>query len=222
MITKILAVGNKVDITHAIKERQYKSKLLDIMDEEIIKISLPTEGSSLVLMEKGWRLLLDFYCEKGIYRCSGEIIDRYHEDKLYLIVVHITSELERIQRRQFYRLTYATEIRFRKLVEGEDKPVWEFGTTVDISGGGCRFNSKQEYEAGEQLEVIFFIHTKSGSRELRWQSIVTGCFRIPNHPKLYEIRIEFRVLDKKQREQLVRFIFEEERRVRQKERGLEA
>lgn len=231
MIGKVLSEGDKVDIIRSRKKYQYKSKILHIVDEETLKLSLPIEGSAIVPLEKGGRLFLTFFAKKGIYQCSGEVIDRYKEEKIYLMVVRLTSDLEKIQRRQFYRLFYAMEIEFREWkkqeeitsgrLEEETEEKWNKGTTVDISGGGCRFNSEFLYPTEAILELRFYIKMASGFYQQNWQGKVTVSYAVPNRPEVFETRVEFLDLERKKREQLVKFIFEEERRIRRKERGLD-
>lgn len=230
MISKILAVGDKVDIQHGQKKHQYKSKIMDIMDEEILKLSLPIEKSIVIPMAKGWRIDLTFFSGKGLYHCQGEILERYKEEKLYLMIVRLTSELERIQRRQFYRLPYSMEIEFREVKEepgiqdisSEEEASWNTGITLDISGGGCRFNAPVACQIDSQLELEFFLRMEKGFHRQRWRGKVTASYSVPNRNDMYENRVEFIDNDRQKREQLVKFIFEEERRIRRKERGMES
>lgn len=225
MISRILSTGDKVDIVHGQKEHQYKSKIMDILDEETLRLSVPMEGNVIVPLEKGARLSLTFFSGRKLYSCRGEITDRYKEDKLYLMVVRLTSELERIQRRQFYRLAHSMEIEFKELLEEEtpaaEELPWNTGTTLDISGGGCRFNSAAACTAGEKLELRFFIKMASGTYEQNWIGKVTASVPVPNRADVFETRVEFLGEERRKREQLVKFIFEEERKIRQKERGMD-
>ncbi|MFW5669421.1 MAG: flagellar brake protein [Acetivibrio ethanolgignens] len=232
MISKILAVGNKVDIQHGQKKHQYKSKIMDIMDEETLKLSLPIEKSIVIPMAKGWRIELTFFSSKGLYRCQGEILERYKEENLYLMIVRLTSELERVQRRQFYRLPYSMEIEFRERKEEPaiqeissekmEEHSWNTGVTLDISGGGCRFNAPVACQIGSQLELEFFLKMENGFHGQRWRGKVTASYPVPNRNDIYENRVEFIDNDRQKREQLVKFIFEEESRIRSKDRGMES
>ncbi len=225
MISNILSVGSKAEISHGLKKDPYKSKIMDILDEETLKLSLPIEGNLVIPLEKGWRLELTFWCKKGMYQCSGEVLSRYKEDNLYLMTVRITSELERIQRRQFYRLPYFMEIEFMEQKEEEDtsqeteEEVWNTGTTIDLSGGGCKFHSKFQYVQGTQLKIRFDIKMASGEYEHVWSGKVTSSSALSDQPDIFETRVEFLDAERRKREQLVKFIFEEERRIRRKERG---
>lgn len=231
MISKILAVGDKVDIQHGQKKHQYKSKIMDIMDEETIRLIIPIEKNTLIPMARGWRIELTFFAAKGLYRCQGEIQERYKEEKLPLMIVRLTSELEKVQRRQFYRLPYSMEIKFREIKEEPDiredsdeeaEIPWSKGITLDISGGGCRFNAPVSCQAGTPVELEFVIGTEDKPCRQRWRGKITVSYLIPNRSDMYENRVEFTDNDRRKREQLVKFIFEEERRIRRKERGMES
>ena len=228
MVSSILTVGDKVDIQHRQKQHQYKSKILEVVDEETLRLLLPIEKSVVVPLAKGRCLELTFCCKKGVYRCSAEVIDRYKEDNIYLMLVRITSELEKIQRRKFYRLPYAMEIEFREVkkedeisLEEQEEALWNRGVTLDLSGGGCRFNSSATYDVETQLEIRFFVDMESGSYEQIWIGKVTSSSQIPNRPDMYETRVEFIDTNRQRREQLIKFIFEEERKMRRKERGMD-
>lgn len=227
MISTILSIGNKVELVQGQKKHLYKSKIMDILDEETLKLSLPIEGSVVIPLEKGSHFELVFYCGAKLYSCRGEITERYKENKLYLMNVRLTSELEKLQRRKFYRLSYAMDIKFREFQE-EENPLpeekelpWLRGTTVDISGGGCRFNAPTPCKVDTKLEVKFDIALSGGNYKQEWLGKVTYSQPVPNREGVYETRVEFLGEERGKREQLIKFIFEIERKMRQKERGMD-
>jgi c-di-GMP-binding flagellar brake protein YcgR len=179
-------------------------------------MSLPTKGSVVIPLEKGLHLNLTFLCNGKLFHCNGEITDRYKEGQLYLMSVRLTSELERLQRRKFYRLPYSLEINYRK---DEEEELWITTQTIDLSGGGCRMNTVETFEPGTYLELSFALKMASGIHKQEWLGKVSSCEPIPNKPSEYETRVEFLDTERRKRELLVKFIFEEERRIRRKERG---
>ena len=59
----------------------------------------------------------------------------------------------------------------------------------------------------------------SGEYEHVWSGKVTSSSALSDQPDIFETRVEFLDAERRKREQLVKFIFEEERRIRRKERG---
>ena len=110
---------------------------------------------------------LVIYAGNNLYQCFARVIDRYKSDNIYTLVVELTSNLRKYQRREYYRFSCALEMNSRKLEEEEVRAIEEkdpYSNLIpglplkrsvieDISGGGLRFLSTHPYEPGSLIYI---------------------------------------------------------------------
>ncbi|MFA9463817.1 MAG: flagellar brake protein [Velocimicrobium sp.] len=253
-MSTIIMPGTKLDLIQLkngfgeVREgKQYNSKVLDLMDDETVKISVPMEGGRIVPLEVGDKYQCVFYTKRGLYHCKGEILERYKEGLISVLVVYFETDLEKFQRRKYYRLECAMDIQYRVISDEEVSAMrklkekkyksdeekesieqfikeaqaqWKVVPIVDISGGGCRFQSKFEYQAGTNM--VLQLNYSYRGKEIRGQYDAKLIVSIPMQRRkgYFEHRIEFLDIRSAERESLIKFIFEQERKIRQRERGL--
>ena len=98
----------------------------------------------------------------------------------------------------------------------------EDGILVDISGGGTRFVSDRKYESGELILFRFSLHEKEeGENEDEYSVIgrVVNVTPMENNRGKFEVRVEFVNINEHDREEIIRYIFEEERKQRKGRNG---
>ena len=179
-----------------------------------------------------------FYAKSGIFKGDCKIIDKYKVDSVVDIVeISIVSELEKYQRREYFRIDYIDSIKFRILsykdeetgaiVDSDD--VWHFGTMTNISGGGLRFNSADGTENARKIQVRFKLKDNGNQsskgtsdedeKEFDIDADVVGVRIRANTDKKFDYRIQFENIDKSDLESIVRFVFERDRWMRKKSIG---
>lgn len=227
MISTIVVPGTKFDMIHfkyslgeEVGGKQYNSKVLDFMDDDTVKIATPFEHGLIVPLEIGEKFEFIFYTERGLYHCRGEIIDRYKEGRLSILVVRFLTDLEKFQRRQYFRLEYEMEILYRVITQEEAQEQWNTATIIDISGGGCRFYSQIEHEVKQSCVVLFRYTYKGKMINAQYNVTIVSSSPIEKRKGYFEYRVEFNDISVVERETLIKFIFEEERKIRRHERGL--
>ena len=75
-------------------------------------------------------------------------------------------------------------------------------------------------DKGNMVLLKFELHTALGVKEFQPIARIVHSAQLPNRGKVYEHRLEFAYLLKEDREAIVRYIFDEERKRRRKEKGL--
>lgn len=237
MLKDIVSIGDKIELSRfsnndsqTKKTKIYSSQVLDFIEYDKACIAMPMEGGRIIPLGVGDKYQLCFYCKQGLYQCRAVIIERYRKDNIYMLVIQLASELEKFQRRQFYRLEYVYEILICKLFESElDKKKEEIDITpnrlldammLDLSGGGCRFISNDLFEKESKVMLRFALPLTKGMRMFEILGKITYSGEQINRRKSYEHRVEFTEVLEEDREHIVRFIFEEERKRRRKEKGL--
>ncbi len=225
--------------------KTYVSQMVDFGDDNKIIIATPIKNGLIVLLEKWVNYRLYFYTIKGLYQCDCTMLQSYREGKNILAVVNVTTEPVKIQRRQYYRLEYVHEIEYRlitdeelkleekllsgKLISPDEKTTirkrlgelnkeWSRAAITDLSGGGCRFNSEQQLKSGDRVRIRLDFVIKSKLKKLDIMADIIASQRILERSGTYENRAEFNNIMTKDREDLIKYIFEQERRLRKNDK----
>ena len=222
----------------------YKSQVLDILDDYRMNIAVPIEAGHLVPLEIGAKYEMSFLTISGLFICQCEITNRLKQNNIYYLSVLVISELKRDQRRQYFRLEKVMRLKYRVISELEvrlryfmEKKAYKDdrekrivseklaqlegavleGTIVNVSGGGLKFASDIKHEHGTILYVSF---SMDEGIDIEAEARIIGVAEVENVRGRTEYRCEFSKIKKEIREKIVRYVFSEERRQRQKENGL--
>lgn len=227
------------------KLQPFVSQLTEYVSDGIINIAAPIANNQIIRLRKGMDYLLYFYTDKGLYKSRAEVIDNLRDNNVVITRVRLISDLEKIQRRQFYRLELIHDIEYRIVTNEEEiltekviskdataeeiedynnrlaglERHWEAVTITDLSGGGTRFNTNKIYNTGDKILIRLDFVSGGTYRKLELLGIILSATELYNNPRTIEYRIEFLEMDKKDREELIKFIFEEERRRRKNEKA---
>ncbi|NLZ82642.1 MAG: flagellar brake protein [Clostridiales bacterium] len=223
----------------------FVSQLTEYDTDGIINIAAPIANNQIIRLRKGMDYLLYFYTDKGLYQSRAEVIDNLRDNNVVITRVRLTSDFEKIQRRQFYRLELLHDIEYRIVTSEEEiltkklaskdaiaqeiedyknrlsdlQRHWYKVSITDLSGGGTRFNTNQIHNPGDNIIIRLEFISGGTYKKLELLGIILSATELYNNPKTIEYRIEFKDMDKKDREKLIKFIFEEERRRRSKEKA---
>jgi len=89
---------------------------------------------------------------------------------------------------------------------------------VDISGGGLRFLSTQKYEPDSMIYCSYYLLKKGEKKQIEVVGKVLTVNELENRKGTYEHRVQYVNVDVDTREQIIQFIFEEERKNIKRER----
>ena len=239
MLSDYISPGNRVELKATGKiwmdedarTRQiYMSKVMDVTSDDRIEVLMPYEKGRLVLLPVDGEYSLCFYSTKGLFQCFSRIVDRYRSDNMYILVLDLTSELQKLQRREYYRFSCALELKSR-LCSREELEAYEMNrrylvdpgeslqksVVVDISGGGLRFVSNFSYEEGNTIYCAYRLPGNANDKEYEMICNVLKVNELESRPGLFEHRIQYIYIDETSREDIIHFIFEEERKIRKKQ-----
>ncbi len=241
MLSKFVKVGDKLELEtiedEEFKElhekKNYRSQVYDIVSEDQVKIAMPMEQGKVVLLPVDGEYNMCFYAQSGLYQCLARVIDRYKADNVFVLVMELTTDIRKYQRREYYRLNCVLDMKVREVVktERDDYNVSEHvyfldtditfsnGTMVDISGGGARFISKTQYPKGCNIQFAFGLFVSGKLTEYRLLGRVLYSEELASRPGAFEHRIQFVNIMNDERESIIKFIFEEERKIRRREKG---
>lgn len=240
MLTEYVRPGEKIEIQAveqaimgpASDHKKYTSQIYDILDDERLEILMPMDGTKLLLLPVDGEYQFCFYTQKGLYQCFIRIVDRYKNNNIYLLLCEVTSPLGKYQRREYYRYACTLPLRTRDLMDEELKSIEEGkyhlhiglpmskGHIVDISGGGIRFVTSVKYEKGMQIAICFTLNIHG--REMPYELVGEVLSSRKNEIRQgeFEHRLKFTVINNNQREEIIRYIFEEERKSRASMRNM--
>ena len=226
--------------------RLYNSQLLDFVDDRNIDVSVPIESGHLVPLEIGGRFEMRFITTNGIYVCKGEVTNRFKQNNMYFLAVKLISELLKDQRRQYFRLEKSRPLNYHKLIDEEKKiivalatnkfdsdverrnlmvrlktiePEQREGSMANISGGGLKFYSDEQLAKGDFIRITLLLD-ESDPLPYDLFAKVIASESMPDRTLKNSHRVEFINMAKEVREKIVRYIFNEERRQRQKDTGM--
>lgn len=238
MLSKFISLGNKIELQNVEKDKEsrgddkgrtYFSKVHDILSEDTLEIVMPMEETKLILLPVDNEYNMIFYGEGGLFQCFARVIDRYKSENVYLLVMEFTSNLRKYQRREYYRFSCALEMCARNLEETELQALEQnqpYSLTpglplrqsviVDISGGGLRFLSVQKYEPGSMLYCSY--HLLKGDERKKYEVIgkVLSVRELEHRSGTFEHRVQYYDMDVDTREEIIKYIFEEERKSRRR------
>ena len=238
MVSKILSIGDKVELTKvqaaqsdaSIRKKVYVSQIYEVVDDTRVKVGMPIENGHIVAISPNTRLDACFYTAKGLYHGRVVVVDRMREQNIYVMVIEFQYELKKFQRRQYYRLNCTMDLLHRLMEEKEQEAfvsngivpevenIQGFcnGVALDFSGGGVRFISQERYNKEDLLVVRLKISYDDQYKIYSVIGRVISSVPSKNGKGNIENRIEFVDLNSKIREEIIRYIFQEERKQRQK------
>ncbi|MCQ2494009.1 MAG: flagellar brake protein [Lachnospiraceae bacterium] len=228
---ELIPVENRTKLNSDGKEENvsYETKVATVIDDETIELLMPMEQTKLILLPVDGEYNVVFYTNGGLYQCFARVADRYKSGALYLVQFELTSNLRKYQRREYYRFSCALEMCARNLEEEEldavekNSKVWlqpgkpiRRSVIVDISGGGIRFMSNQKYETGSMIYISYNLIKGTIRKQYELVGRVLSVREIENRPGTFEHRVQYHNIDNVSREEIIQFIFEEERKSRSK------
>lgn len=237
-IVDIIRPGDRVDIETVVADEKtddkkyYITKVYDVGDSGEVEIVMPMEKTRTVVLSVGMVYDLYFYAGKGIYACAAEVVSRRNENGVAIAVLAPTTELRRHQRREYFRYDCVIGMNARELdaeeaafyekhgrLMGTEQP-YDKGVIVDLSGGGMRFVSAQDYKQGSLIHCRFILNNKN--KMTTYDEVVRVLFAdaLVNNQTSREYRGQFMRMESGEREEIIRFIFEEERKMRAKQTGM--
>jgi c-di-GMP-binding flagellar brake protein YcgR len=143
-------------------------------------------------------------------------VNRVKDEHLLLITLKISTKMQKYQRRQYYRLNCLLSFHYKD----ETKEIWNDGTILDISGGGIRFISTYMMNKDEPIECHIQLNFEDENKHIYVGGKIVDSIETEYDTGNYETRVEFENVSSESREFIIRFVFEEERKRRKKEKGM--
>ena len=144
------------------------------------------------------------------------------------------SNLRKHQRREYYRFSCALEMSSRQLREEEEAALagdqsngevltpqlpLKSSVIVDISGGGLRFVANYAYEPQSLILCKYSLLIHGESKEYNLVGKVLSVRALESRKDAYEHRVQYVNMDAGEREEIIKYIFDEERKTLKNQKG---
>lgn len=201
--------GTKVDPTLI---SQFEAMLPD----GTLEVLSPIREGRVYPIYKGTMLSIIFEKNGELLSFDALALDRKIVGNIHVLRVQPTSDEELIQRRNFFRFQCILDIKYRFFgdldIKSDDRGAFEKGITRDISGGGLCLSTNIKPEIAWFMEGIF-----NAGGEVRFIGKVLRIINIHEKAKYnFELGVEFLEIANRDRERIISFIFDEQRKLLKK------
>jgi len=238
ILSKYVAPGGEVELKAIDRERNpeengqrkaHRSRLLKILTESRVEVAMPIVDGKLILLPVDGEYDMYFYGDNVVYQCNARVTDRYRFNGQYVLVMDLTSNLRNYQRREYYRFSCALEMDSRQLGEEEIAiaaqeellPALPLKSSVivDISGGGLRFVANYAYYIHSLILCKYHLMVEGRIKEFNLVGKVLDVRELENRKGVFEHRVQYVNVDAEEREEIIKYIFDEERKTLKNQKG---
>ncbi|EQB87785.1 c-di-GMP-binding flagellar brake protein YcgR [Clostridium punense] len=207
MNTITFQVNKKLDII--CDNGAIAKSIIQEVNESFFYISIPMSGGIYYPLNQG-DIIEAYYSDekKNIYKFKSHVVGRKHEN-IPLIAISMPTEFYKVQRRNYVRINYVTEISYLVLKNYDIKAkknvlLEEFtkGYSVDLSGGGIKVKIAEKLELNDILMVCLPIEHNQHLVKCKVKRIEKNT---SNNAHVYGL--SFQDLDNTIREAIIGFIF---------------
>lgn len=240
MIEKFISPGDKLELKSTVSVvlpdgtegvKTYRTSVYDILDDGRLALVMPMEKAKLVLLPVDGEYDVCFFSHSGLYRAGVRIVGRQKISGIYVMIAEMISNLHKYQRREYYRFNCVIDMTAREMTR-QEADAFARGSTclisesdmirgviVDISGGGTRFVSRQKFNEDSLILMSFNLPIMESDRPFLLAAKVIYSGVIENRTNEYENRVKFEFIDTATREEIIKYIFDEERKNRKNGKG---
>lgn len=195
-----------------------KARVLDFDGDDIVIFEQPSfKGLPVPFIEGDW-LRIFFSLNEKHYAMEVTFLEFARLDSMRGIKLKLNTKVEEIQRRNYYRLKSSVDVKIALIsrdgfVSG-GRVLYSESTAYDISGGGMRLIVNDTYQKGDRVECVVGV----AENEIKVQGDIVWRNMPESIPaNKCEVGVKFDFVTETSREEVIKFIFEEQRRVLRKE-----
>ncbi|SDB11062.1 c-di-GMP-binding flagellar brake protein YcgR, contains PilZNR and PilZ domains [Pseudobutyrivibrio sp. YE44] len=226
------------DVENNIEEDRsvYISSVFGVTKKEEIILHIPTRKGHIVTIPMNVPFNAIFNTKGGMFQLTGEITKRGKLENFPVYVFEPSTSLMKVQRRDYYRFQCLVPVKILPIPEDVailpnmslvEDDLEKYGNTygspvsgniVDISGGGAKIYANKDVETDRYMYVSFKLVSHNINQVI---NVVARRVRSEYREELtvFEHRIEFLFKEPEDRETIIKYIFDEERRLRKKDQG---
>ena len=204
----ILGLAVELVVSDGEYEGNYRTRIEEV-GERIIAVGAPFDHGEIVPLREGTQVKLTFWDEAAAYSFEGKIMQRIAVP-IPMFVLELPDSVDKVQRRNFVRVPAFYPVSFR-VVTKEGLSDLQKGTMIDLSGGGLRFLTKERVDNKALLYALIALP----NGELKTPVRVCRAEKIEDS-KHYTVSVEFHDIAERERDQIIRCVFDIQRAMRKK------
>jgi len=207
---KKLFLGLAVEL--AVLEGDYQGKYMTRIEEigeRILTVGAPINQREVVPLREGTKVKLTFWDEAAAYSFEGKIMQRIAVP-IPMFILELPESVAKVQRRNYVRVPALYPVLFQSVTK-EGLSDLQKGTLLDLSGGGMRFLTKERVENN----ALLYVHFTLPKGEIKTPVRVCRSEKLEDS-KHYTVSVEFHEILERERDQIIRCVFDIQRAMRKK------
>ncbi len=227
MLLSSIKVGDRIEInsnSESALKRTFISQYEGSLNNKLILVQLPISYGQTVNLSMKETYNFIFFADKGMISADVKIIKYVQKDNVKYMIVEIISEPEKIQRREFFRFACLLQMKFAIVpIETEEvdlakaineEEILYSGIIKDIGGGGIRYVSNDDIAEHQKVKCVIFLNNEF----MVALGYVLHKQHFPKSNYHFQYRVQFLGVIPSEQEKIIQFIFDEQRKLLQKNR----
>ena len=150
-----LKVNDRIEVIN--DEKPYKALIIDVQDD-FLQINVPVYDGDYLMLHSKEKIEINSYLEDGgCFNFNAEVISRGKEGNIIYYRLSKPFNIQKIQRRNFFRVALTNDINFKKITlakeEDFDNIPYKRGLMVDLSAGGMKIKTREKIKKDDLLLV---------------------------------------------------------------------
>ena len=195
--------------------QQLASQYERLLPDGSMEILAPIKEGRFIPVHRGFEMDVMFEKNGNLYTFKAETLERRTSGNIYFLRIIPKSGIVHLQRRLYFRFECVLDVKnrfFENMDEDKDMSEYKDAITKNISGGGLCLLTNDEPKDGWYFDGIIDI----GS-DVRFIGKVVRVNKLRNKGKYrFEVGIEFVDISEQEREKVISFIFDSQRKMLKK------
>lgn len=212
MPLKDIKIGQKISIQREVDNNaEYASQVVDIIEEDKLKVLVPMHKSVFISLYKDSYIDIKYYIpNRGRYSFRAVVKERLSNN--FDVIVQRVGEVKKVQERSHYRLQIELNlIKEYCSLESSELEI-EKVITRDLSGNGMMVLCNQKHKLNEIVRCSI----EHSDIDADVKGKIVRINELENSKYKYALGIEFVDIGRKTKEDIVKFIFKQQREMRKK------
>jgi len=217
-IQEILQPLTQLQVCLPQRPQEFYAGMVEGVTGKTLLVDSPLERMGETALSIGQKLRCIIQYSDALYQFETKLVEFKRSGLVNLLVLDMPDQLDRVQRRQYFRLEIDLSIqyRLRPNVLMKETPRFRTIRTKNISGGGLQIGGVDPVKKGTLLDLLIELPDRNKDP----QPIVSQPVIIECTGKVVSVRsdedqksalgVEFSRIEERDREKLINFIFEEQ------------
>ena len=185
----------------------YHSRIEEVGDSHLM-LAAPIKQGALVALSEGANIEVQIASRDLNCSFSSKVLRRVRHP-IPMLLVELPAKAIRLQRRAWVRVPTVMNLSYLLLTEDDSEPAPVEAKTIDISGGGMLFATREDIKPESFLVLKFSLFP--GEEMEMLGRVVRVSKQIEERMRPIRVAVEFQGVDNRERGQITRYVFERQR-----------